>query len=210
MNAVDKKLRDLLTELMNIEFLDEFYLAGGTNLALRENHRISVDLDLFVYRDFSIEQSNFLNIKLKNTFGSRYQNIQVSEVGVFGSIDNIKVDFVNFPYPLLEPIDSINDFRMASKIDIAAMKINDIVGRGSKNDFYDIDKLLEFFSMKEMLLAYKTKFKVDTLAFAKKSLVYFMDANNTLLVNNHVVSLEKKSWEQIQATITKAIKNLEK
>lgn len=206
MNAVTQKQSDLLVTLMKIDFLKAYYLAGGTNLALRENHRKSIDLDLFINREFNIDQTNYLNKQLKDIFGTRYVNTQLSEVGIFSSIDAIKVDFVNFPYPLLRPLEYIDNNRLASKIDIAAMKINAIVGRGSKKDFYDIEKLLDTFNIQEMLLAYQTKFKVDNLAYAEKSLVYFSDANNTKMTNNQVISLEKKSWKQIQATIIKAVK----
>lgn len=47
MKAVEEGQRQLLLELMQADFLSDYYLAGGTNLALRFGHRYSVDLDLF-------------------------------------------------------------------------------------------------------------------------------------------------------------------
>jgi hypothetical protein len=35
------------------------------------------------------------------------------------------------------------------------MKLNAIAGRGYKKDFYDIEKLLDYHSLEEMLNAYK-------------------------------------------------------
>ena len=37
-------------------FQDEFYLAGGTALALQLGHRKSIDLDLFSREDLKIEK----------------------------------------------------------------------------------------------------------------------------------------------------------
>ena len=45
--AVTSGPRDLLATLGQLDLLRPFYLAGGTALALRLGHRISVDLDLF-------------------------------------------------------------------------------------------------------------------------------------------------------------------
>jgi predicted nucleotidyltransferase component of viral defense system len=45
--AVPPLLRDLLAEIGQMPFAGRFYLAGGTALALRLGHRVSVDLDFF-------------------------------------------------------------------------------------------------------------------------------------------------------------------
>ncbi len=207
MIAVDDLQQTILSELMTLPVLEDYYLAGGTNLALRENHRKSIDLDLFVNKDFSIVQSNYINIKLKESFGSRYINTSVSNAGIFGGIDGVKVDLVNFPYDLSKPLEMIKNYRLASEIDIAAMKINAITGRGSKKDFYDIEKLLEKYSLEEIFMAYQSMFKIDNLLMAEKSLIYFNDADNSVLTNNKVVSLENKTWNQVKNNISLCFNN---
>ena len=47
--AVGKSQIELLKKLMSLEELSEYCLVGGTNLALRYEHRISIDLDIFRY-----------------------------------------------------------------------------------------------------------------------------------------------------------------
>jgi len=71
-------------------------------------------LDLFCERDFDISHSNMINAKLKDTFGSRFTSISATEVGVFGSIDGIKTDFVNIPHTLLEPLQNFEAARLVS------------------------------------------------------------------------------------------------
>ena len=45
--AVPPLLRNLLAEIGQMPFASRFYLAGGSALALRLGHRVSVDLDFF-------------------------------------------------------------------------------------------------------------------------------------------------------------------
>ena len=47
--AIEAPQRELLRELMSLDMLSTYCLVGGTNLALRYEHRISVDLDIFRY-----------------------------------------------------------------------------------------------------------------------------------------------------------------
>ncbi len=197
MNAVDEGQRQLLSELMQADFLSDHYLAGGTNLALRFGHRHSIDLDFFSDRDFDLSYSNMLNSKLKNKFGTHFTSISVTEVGVFGSIDGIKTDFVNFPHPLLKPLENHNGARLASLIDIAAMKINAVVGRGTQKDFYDIHELLKHYSLSEMLGAYQKKYQIDNTAMAERSLLYFEDAHDLRNRDNQVIILNGVKWQDV-------------
>lgn len=45
-------LHDYLKRLMLCRAFDDFYLAGGTALALQLGHRRSVDIDLFTNREY--------------------------------------------------------------------------------------------------------------------------------------------------------------
>lgn len=208
MRAVEEGQRKLLLELMQSDFLSGYYLAGGTSLALHFEHRHSVDLDLFSERDFDISYSNVVNSKLKNKFGTRYTSISVTEVGVFGSIDGIKTDFVNFPHPLLKPLENFEGARLASILDVAAMKINAVVGRGTQKDFYDIHELLKHCTLNEMLGAYKEKYKMDNTAMAERSLLYFDDAHDKSNSDNQVVILNGADWNEVKRHITDAYQQL--
>ena len=47
MQAVSLVLFQTIKELLQLPSLSDLALAGGTNLALRFNHRVSEDIDLF-------------------------------------------------------------------------------------------------------------------------------------------------------------------
>lgn len=47
MSAVSADLLEIIIELQSLPSLQHSFLGGGTNLAIRYNHRESVDIDLF-------------------------------------------------------------------------------------------------------------------------------------------------------------------
>ena len=47
MSAVSPLLIETIKELQSLPSLSNFALGGGTNLAVRYNHRKSIDIDLF-------------------------------------------------------------------------------------------------------------------------------------------------------------------
>ena len=69
--AIGEPQKKLLRELMTLDILsDDYCLAGGTNLAFRYEHRISVDLDIFRYNKNSSKDANTaLFGEIKNIFG---------------------------------------------------------------------------------------------------------------------------------------------
>lgn len=166
------ELLELLKKLMSEDFFKDFILVGGTSLALQIGHRNSVDIDLFGNQEIDttifIEILSLLGkVEVKQTS----KNIFISE------INKIKVDFVKYKYPLLHNFIEIDGIRLASKQDIAAMKLNAILGRGSKKDFIDLFFLLKDFSLEEMMTFYQQKYSDGSLFLLQKSLTYFGDAD---------------------------------
>ena len=92
-------------------------------------------------------------------------------------INEVKVDFVNYKYPLLSECLFIENIRMLSVKDIAGMKLNAIAGRGSKKDFIDLYFLLNEFSLEDILSFYEKKYKDGSVFMVQKSLTYFEDAD---------------------------------
>ena len=131
----------LLKDLQAIPELKNLRLVGGTSLALQLGHRISIDLDLFGSFDSSIPVEmllfNFKNVV--KTGSNRFMQ--------FFEIDGVKVDFVNYNYPWLDEPIIEEGITIASIDDIAAMKVNAIINRGTKKDFIDIDFLLERYTL---------------------------------------------------------------
>ena len=117
--AVEEKVLALLENLMQDEELQEFFLVGGTALALRLKHRKSVDIDLFTRGEV---QFHDLQKYLADRYG--FQTRRSMKDTLIGEIDSIKVDFVRYDYPLINPLEKIQEYiRTASTEDIIAMKL---------------------------------------------------------------------------------------
>ena len=53
-------------------------------------------------------------------------------------MNGVKVDIVNYDYDWIDDPVLEDGLRLASPKDIAAMKVNAVIGRGTKKDFIDI------------------------------------------------------------------------
>lgn len=212
--AIDSKMRKVLQQVMQLDFLNDYCLVGGTNLALRYQHRKSVDLDFFRYhRDFKNAQleTEILFNNLMEIFPSiKERDYSITNVGIFSYIDGIKVDFVNYPYPFIDKIENYNGIRMASELDIASMKINAIIGRGSKKDFYDLHELLKRFDLSEIIETFSKKYNGKNIELVKRSLLYFQDAENKKDINNYVESFLRETWQEIKKNIERKYIQYEK
>ena len=193
-STVSETTFKLLEKLQSIDEFSKLRLVGGTALALQIGHRISVDLDLFGDIEFDSE--------LLNDF-SKVQAIKKSKnINIF-EINNIKVDIVNYAYPWLDQELHIDNIRLASLKDIAAMKIAAVTGRGSKKDFVDLFFLLRAFSFNEIISFYEQKYSDASIYLALKSLVYFDDAD----IDPPLNMLIDIPWEEVKDRIRKEVIN---
>ncbi|WP_211161685.1 nucleotidyl transferase AbiEii/AbiGii toxin family protein [Flavobacterium solisilvae] len=184
---------------MSSEVFRGFNLVGGTSLALQIGHRFSIDIDMF--GNSEVDEYEFIEELSK--FG-KPTILKKSKNIIIVSIDGIKVDFVNYKYPLLEDIKTIENIRLVSDKDIAAMKLNAIAGRGSRKDFIDLYFLLKKYSLTEMLDFYKQKYIDGSEFMVIKSLNYFEDADSEEMP----IMFEKISWNEIKTEISRLAKNL--
>lgn len=191
-HTIQPKLLELLNKIMLSTVFEGFNLVGGTSLALQIGHRISVDIDMF--GNTAINENEFVD-ELSN-FGT-VTTIKKSKRIIIFSVNGIKVDFVNYKYPLLEKLTIINGIRMVSDKDVAAMKLNAIAGRGSRKDFIDLYFLLKKYTMKEMISFYNEKYIDGSEFMVLKSLTYFDDAENEEMP----VMLKKIRWDKMKSTL---------
>ena len=185
---------DLLRRLMQLNTLKNTYLVGGTALALQLGHRLSIDLDLF--SDELPDKDLFLG-----ELDIYTEQISAQAHYYTFLIKNVKVDILKFPYPLITPMVVTDQIRMASLIDIAAMKIISISNRGAKKDFYDLSFLLDQFSIKEMLELYERKTGKEIPFYILRSLVFFEDAEG----DADQVMIIRRSWEEVKTIIEQAV-----
>jgi predicted nucleotidyltransferase component of viral defense system len=168
------------------------YLAGGTALALRLGHRISIDLDFFTLEEL---EENVLLADLEQL--PEFKKDGVAWRTVWGIIQNTKFSLFYYKYPLLEKTDAFMGIKIASLKDIAAMKIIAIGDRGTKRDFIDLYFLTKTYTTDEMLEFYDMKFgDLDEKAYHLiRSLDYFADADVDTQLPKMLIDID---WENIK------------
>lgn len=129
--ALTKKGKLLFSEFSKFK---DFYLVGGTGLALQIGHRLSVDFDFFSQKELP---RNVLQ-KVKRVFPNSslavtYQSPEQLNV----LIDDIKTTFLYYPYPVIEPCAIYRNVQIATVREIAAMKAFSIGRRLSYKDYVD-------------------------------------------------------------------------
>ena len=170
--TIEPRVLELLKKLLQIDEFRELRLVGGTSLALQIGHRNSIDIDMFG----TLEADEFDIDKILNKIGSITVLKKTKNINIY-LIDGIKVDLVNYHYPWLGETIIEDNLRLAGAKDIAAMKLAAITGRGTKKDFIDVNFLLQFYTLEEMLGFYKLKYNDASEILALKSLTYFEDAD---------------------------------
>jgi predicted nucleotidyltransferase component of viral defense system len=181
---------------MSLEELKHFNLVGGTALSLQYGHRISIDLDLFTTEKFSYRQTvDFLTAH----FGSRFvYEEKESSVGVFCFIDSIKVDFVNYKFPQITETIVADNIRLYTDKDIAAMKIQAVLGRAKKKDFWDLAEILHYYSLADIMSFHKKKYPSQQLLISiPNAIIYFEEAEES----EDPVCLKKRSWDDVKSII---------
>lgn len=199
LRTIEPHTLELLKALMQEPALCELRLVGGTALALQYGHRSSIDLDLFGKIDIdAYELQEILSkhgmLRVENETKIIHQYI----------IDNIKVDVVNYPFEWITPMIEDEGVRLASPMDIAAMKVNAIEGRGTKKDFIDMYMLLQHYSLEEILGFYQQKYPNHSIFRALRSLTYFEDAEDQFMPRMFI----DDTWEDIKQFIVNKVKTI--
>ena len=167
----------LIQQLQTLPGLSEFYLVGGTALALQINHRNSIDIDLFTRNDF--QNKEIIDYILASGFSFDVQfNFNNT---IIGFINKVKVDFIRHAYPFVLPPITEEGITYLSKEDIAAMKLNAISNSGKRlKDFIDVYYLLEHFSLQQMIGFYTIKYPNFNPLIALKAINYFEDIDPSI------------------------------
>lgn len=189
-----------LMQQSNPDFLSSFYLSGGTALSLQLGHRESEDLDFFTQEPFKpelIEQQLLVYGKLSET--------ELSSGTLNTYLNGVKLQFLHYPYRLIEPEVIWEGIHLSSVIDIACTKLQTVGMRGSKKDFIDIYFLLQQMPLETLLKYTKEKYAESDYSETHilKSLVYFDDAEVQPMPRMH----QDVSWEQIKQEIITAVKS---
>jgi len=167
MNAVSPLLKQTILELQNLPSIAPFALGGGTNLALRFNHRISIDIDFIapitiarIDFDQIIQEIEFLYGKkqVKTMLLNTALEEQFLFLKMFISKNDevIKVEFLQNMKCLFAP-ELFEDIRVIHKTDLGLFKLMSASNRFAKKDIYDLDYITDEIDLVELFDYFKIK-----------------------------------------------------
>jgi len=157
-----------------VSWKNDFYLAGGTGLALQIGHRDSIDFDFFSSNSFD---PNKLIERLLAIFGHKSFTVTQIEKNTLSILLNseIKISFMTYDYPLLNSLIQTEFLNISSIPDIACMKLSAIMQRSALKDYADLYEIMKIYSLEQLLLFAKKKYPMIDSTVILKSLSYLED-----------------------------------
>ena len=194
--ALTPETREAFQHVARLSFIQSFYLAGGTGLALHLGHRFSVNLDLFSTDETAVgpDQRDAMRILLDNPSLSITHDLDGTFVATW---QDVGISFFRLPlYPLVQPPVLLDDIPLATIPEIGAMKLAAIIDRGTRKDMVDLYYLLQTVSL-------ETIFEVASVKYARvrsfpisaiRALAYFADAEAVPMPR----MLDRTSWSKMK------------
>lgn len=150
-NVVYGNVIAICKKISGLSLSQKYYLAGGTGLALQLKHRVSNDLDFF---SISIEEAinaEEIIAELEKVFYRQPVKVILKTINQLDlSVKGIKVSFLSYPFPLINPLingeeidPELAGIKIASPAEIALMKAYSLGRRSSFRDYIDIYFLLK-------------------------------------------------------------------
>lgn len=206
LEALTNDCRKALGAIAKQAFLKDFYLAGGTGLALQFGHRVSVDLDFFTNKKLLDSNDRQSIIKQLKSIGG-FSLLEEREGAFHSELFGARVSLIHYDYPLLTVPKRWNTVAVASPKDIGLMKIGAIIGRGSKKDFIDLYFICKRgTSLDSLLKSGRRKFPHarDLMIQALKALVFFKDAERERMPR----MVKDTSWSNVRRWFEKEVRTI--
>ncbi len=185
------------------EFSRDYYLVGGTAIALHLGHRRSIDFDLFT-------SGRLKKQSIKRTIARH--KCPVSDVLFEDSeqlhlvVHDVKLTFFSYPYRIDAPVDFEQIIHIPDLLTLAAMKAYALGGRAKWKDYVDLYFLLrDHFSLAQISEKSKDLFGVYyNEKLFREQLCYFQDVDHSEKVDFVVPAVSDEQIEQFLTNIATA------
>lgn len=179
-------------------FSSDFYLVGGTAIALHLGHRRSIDFDLFTDNPFDpikLRTKILKTNKIDHTFNQGEGDLTVL-------VNNVKITFFHYPYTIDCPINFDSYIKLPDILILGAMKAFALGKRAKWKDYVDLFFIFQKYSFQELIDKTDSIFKSE---FNEKlfriQLSYFDDIDYSEEIE-YIPGMEKKD-EEIKQFLTK-------
>jgi len=176
-DTMTEEMKLVLNGFSRSKIGQQFYLAGGTALALQLGHRRSFDLDFFS----PTEDIPTIRPRLEEALASFDAILADSSWGnLVYLVKDVRIGFYGYGYQLIGPLIEKEGLRLASLEDIALMKLDTLLSRAARKDFYDLYFICQKVPLKGLLNLAPQKYPSvrDFETQVVKRLVYFENAEN--------------------------------
>ena len=176
-------LSDNQKELLPLmaQFRREYYLVGGTAIALYLGHRRSLDFDLF--KPSAINHKRNLDKIAASSFTHAVTRRVSEQMNLV--VNDVKVTFFQYPFPIDPTAKFENCFRLPPLLQLAAMKAYALGRRSKWKDYVDLYfLLLDHFTIAD-ISAVATQIFGDLYSekMFRSQLCYFDDVDYTEAVD---------------------------
>lgn len=193
-------LNDKQVELLPLmaSFRREYYLVGGTAIALHIGHRRSIDFDMF--KPSAINHKKNLDRLTESGFPCMVTRRVAEQMNLI--VNDVKVTFFQYPFPIEATEKFETYFKLPSLLQLAAMKAYALGRRSKWKDYVDLYFLLkEHFSIKEISQCATSIFgELYSEKMFRAQMCYFEDVDYTEEVE-YLLS-NPPSDEEIRTTLT--------
>lgn len=150
--------REALDAVGNTVWIRDFYLAGSAALTLHVGHRRVASLDLMApsNRLTGPERRDLLQALLDLETATEVETAR--DGYLFVRFGETPVRFFYYPYPLIDPFETLFGVDVVSAADLGLMKLGAIISRGTRRDFVDLYLLCREVPLVQLLKRSEEKF----------------------------------------------------
>lgn len=194
---LNKQQKELLP--LMAQFRREYYLVGGTAIALHIGHRRSIYFDLF--KPSAINHKRNLDKISTAPFKHIVTRHVYEQMNLI--INDVKVTFFQYPFPIEPTMKFENFFRMPSLIQLAAMKAYALGRRSKWKDYVDLFFLLrDYFTISDISVCANLIFgELYSEKMFRSQLCFFEDIDYSEAVD--YIIQNPPDNDEIKSTLTK-------
>lgn len=203
-HTITPAMRSILMGFAKSDLSREFYLGGGTALALHLGHRLSVDLDFFSGTQQDIPA---LKEALRRALKEFSPILSDSSWGnLVYLVEDVRVGFYGYGYEMVNPLLQAEGIALASLEDIGLMKLDALLSRASRKDFHDLYAICQRISLRKLLDLAPRKYSSvrDFEAQVARHMVLFERAE----AESPLPLLEGVEWDVVKAWFRKQAKEI--
>jgi len=188
MKALAPITSHIFDKVCKLNCIKDYWLVGGTALAIQLQHRLSEDLDFMCWKTIKHQKSEVDWVKIEKELSS-IGKIEAREIWDFDHVEFI-VSGVKFSFyasakysPITSSILHKDNLQLADVMSIAAMKMEVLLRRSNFRDYYDIYSILiNGYDFKE-IIARATTYSGHLLS-TKNLLAMLVDSKRFKIDNN--------------------------